>query len=389
MPNLAPYAACPEFSLGRKINEPPPASYRTEYQRDRDRIIHSNAFRRLEYKTQVFVNSEGDLFRTRLTHTLEVSQISRTIARALRLNEDLTEAISLGHDLGHAPFGHAGQDILNHCMKSYGGFEHNLQSLRIVDELEEKYPLFRGLNLTYETREGILKYCSPKQAKSLGQLGTRFLHEGQLTPPSLEAQLADLCDEIAYVTHDIDDGLRAKLITIRQLRDYRLFDEHFSYVLKHWSTVSQRRMIYETIRRLIGEQVTNVIETSRAQLDAVQPKNIEEIRMLEEPLITFSAMLYEKHLELKQFLQTQLYQHYRVRRMGFRAHQMIRRLFEAFFSDPTLLPLEAQVEVQRLQGQLGGDAGRARAVADYIAGMTDRYAILEYEKLFELTTTVV
>jgi dGTPase len=382
MANLAPYAAHPELSQGRKYNEPSPSRYRNEYQRDRDRIIHSTAFRRLEYKTQVFVNSEGDLFRTRLTHTLEVVQLSRTVARALQLNEDLTEAIALAHDLGHTPFGHAGQEILNYCLKNYGGFEHNLQSLRIVDELEEKYPPFRGLNLTYETREGILKHCPLKQAKTLGQLGNRFLNEEQPTPPGLEAQITNLCDEIAYLTHDLDDGLRAKLITIRQLREYKLFDEHYVAVHKQWPNLSQRRSIYATIRSMIGEQITNVIEISRDQLEAVQPKSIDEVRMLEEPLITFSAMLYEKQLELKQFLQTQLYQHYRVRRMGFRAQQIIRRLFDAFNNDPYLLPLEAQLEVQRLQAQLGGDAGRARAVADYIAGMTDRYAIAEYEQLF-------
>lgn len=382
MDNLAPYAARPETSLGRKYTELSPPAYRTEYQRDRDRLIHCNAFRRLEYKTQVFVNSEGDLFRTRLTHTLEVMQFSRTIARALRLNEDLTEAIALGHDLGHPPFGHAGQDILNHCLKNYGGFEHNLQSLRIIDELEEKYPQFRGLNLTYETREGILKHCSSKAAKLLGPLGNRFLNETQPTPPGLEAQLVDLVDEIAYVTHDIDDGLRAKLITIRQLREYKLFNEHYSIVLKQWPSLSQRRVIYETIRNMINEQITNVIDTSRDQLEAVQPKNIEEVRHQEDFLITFSALLYEKHLELKQFLQTQLYQNYRVRRMAFRAHQILRRLFEAFSNDPYLLPLEVQMEVQRLQAQLGSEVGRARAVVDYLAGMTDRYAILEYERLF-------
>ncbi len=382
MDHLAPYAARPETSLGRKYTESSPPAYRTEYQRDRDRLIHCNAFRRLEYKTQVFVNSEGDLFRTRLTHTLEVMQFSRTIARALRLNEDLTEAIALGHDLGHPPFGHAGQDILNHCLKNYGGFEHNLQSLRIIDELEEKYPQFRGLNLTYETREGILKHCSAKPAKLLGPLGNRFLNETQPTPPGLEAQLVDLVDEIAYVTHDIDDGLRAKLITIRQLREYKLFNEHYSIVLKQWPSLSQRRVIYETIRNMINEQITNVIDTSRDQLEAVQPKNIEEVRHQEGFLITFSALLYEKHLELKQFLQTQLYQNYRVRRMAFRAHQILRRLFEAFSNDPYLLPLEVQMEVQRLQAQLGSEVGRARAVVDYLAGMTDRYAILEYERLF-------
>ncbi|OUD12471.1 deoxyguanosinetriphosphate triphosphohydrolase [Thioflexithrix psekupsensis] len=382
MTELAIYAASVELSRGRQVSEPPAAPYRNEYQRDKDRIIHSSAFRRLEYKTQVFVNHEGDLFRTRLTHSLEVAQISRTVARYLRLNEDLTEAIALTHDLGHAPFGHAGQDALAAVMGKFGGFEHNWQALRIVDELEERYPSFRGLNLMFETREGILKQCNPKLAKQLGSVALRFLTGGHPTAPSLEAQIVNICDAIAYNSHDIDDGLRARLISIRQLREYRLFDEHYSAVLKQWPNLSQRRVIHETIRRMIDEQVVNLIETSTATLEALQPSNIETVRATEEMLINLSALMYEKHLELKSFLQQQMYQHYRVRRMGYKARQIIHRLFEAFINDPYLLPLEAQMEVQRLQAQLGSELGRARAVCDYLAGMTDRYAILEYERLF-------
>jgi len=380
MVNLAAYAASPELSAGRKHSEPPPSPYRNEFQRDRDRIIRSNAFRRLEYKAQILVDGEDEIFRTRLVHSLEVVQISRTVARALKLQEDLTEAIALAHDLGHPPFGHVGQESLNYCMKNYGGFQHNLQALRIVEDLEERFPDFRGLNLTYETREAILKQCLPKQSNLLNCLGIRY--DGQTNPPTLEAQLVNLSDEIVYHADVIDDSLRAKLITIRQLREYQLFDEHYQTVLKKWASLSQKRIIYETLRRMIGQQITNVIETSRDHLDAVQPKNLNEIRMQEEPLINLSALMYEKHLEIKNFLQTHLYQHYRVRRAALLAHKVIRHLFETFNNDPYLLPLEAQLEIQRLQAQLGGDVGRARAVADYLAGLTDHSAMTEYEHLF-------
>lgn len=382
--SLAPYAAHESSSLGRQFTETA-SSYRSEYQRDVARIIHSAAFRRLEYKTQVFANNEGDLFRTRLTHSLEVAQISRVVARALNLNEDLAEAIALAHDLGHTPFGHAGQEVLQRCMQNYGGFEHNWQGLRIVDELEERYPQFRGINLTFETREGILKHCSPQRAKYLGTVGARFL-KTPVGMPSLEAQVANICDGIAYNTHDIDDGLRAKLISIRQLREYSLFATHHDAVVKQYPNLSQRRAIHEIIRRMISAQVDNLIDTSHEHLDAVQPKNIAEVRESEDELITFSATMYEKHLELKQFLNAQMYQHYRVRRMAFKAQEIIQRLFEAFLNDAYLLPLEAQMEVQRLQNSLGTEVGRARAVSDYIAGMTDRYAILEYERLFNPCT---
>ncbi|EIJ44183.1 deoxyguanosinetriphosphate triphosphohydrolase, putative [Beggiatoa alba B18LD] len=378
--SLASYAAHENLSLGRQHLEAA-SQYRSEYQRDRDRIIHSAAFRRLEYKTQVFVNHEGDLFRTRLTHSLEVAQLSRTVARCLELNEDLTEAIALAHDIGHTPFGHAGQDALNYCMKPFGGFEHNLQALRIVDELEDHYPAFRGLNLTFEVREGILKHCSSRQAKLLGNVASRFLHE-PYTQPSLEAQVANLCDEIAYNNHDIDDALRANLVTVQQLREQRLFNDHYTDTMMQWSSLSQRRIIHETIRRMIGEQIANLIETSSTQLETLQPKNIDEVRAREESMLTMSAGMYEKHLELKQFLRKQMYQHYRVQRMAFKARRVIDGLFEAFNNDARLLPHTVQLEVQRLQEISGNDAGRARAVADYIAGMTDRYAIAEYQRLY-------
>ena len=288
---LAPYAASDTATRGRRYAEPPP-TYRGEFQRDRDRIIHAAAFRRLEYKTQVFVNHEGDLFRTRLTHSIEVAQIARSIARALRLNEDLTEAIALAHDLGHTPFGHAGQDALNGCMKEFGGFEHNLQSLRVVDELEEKYADFPGLNLTLETREGILKHCSRKNAMELGALGERFLNQQQ---PSLEAQLTNLADEIAYNSHDVDDGLRAALIQIGQLNEIPLFQEQYSEIKQRYPDLSQRRTIHEVVRRLINCQVVDLIQTSKQQLQQVQPSDLDAVRRHPRPLIAFSNSMSEFH----------------------------------------------------------------------------------------------
>jgi dGTPase len=374
---LAEYAVVDAVSRGRRFPEPPPA-YRSEFQRDRDRIIHAAAFRRLEYKTQVFVNHEGDLFRTRLTHSIEVAQIARSIARALRLNEDLTEAVSLAHDLGHTPFGHAGQDALNECMKDYGGFEHNLQSLRVVDELEEKYADFPGLNLSFETREGILKHCSVKNAAVLGDIGARFLNKQQ---PGLEAQLTNLADEIAYNSHDVDDGLRAGLISIEQLREIPLFNEQYQEVRRRYPDLTQRRVIHEVVRRLINCQVVDLVQTSNALLAQHRPADLEAVRRQTVPLIAFSENMRERNLELKRFLRTQLYRHYRVHRMSVKALRVIRELFEAFFTDPRLLPREAQQKVAELQ-QNNGEHGRARAVADYIAGMTDRYAIKEHQRVY-------
>ena len=373
----APYAAADSVSRGRRYAEPSPA-YRSEFQRDRDRIIHAAAFRRLEYKTQVFVNHEGDLFRTRLTHSIEVAQIARSIARALQLNEDLTEAIALAHDLGHTPFGHAGQDALNACMKEFGGFEHNLQSLRVVEELEEKYADFPGLNLTFETREGILKHCSNKNARELGELGERFLKKQQ---PSLEAQLTNLADEIAYNSHDVDDGLRAALIHIDQLKEITLFYQQYQEVKQRYPDLSQRRTIHEVVRRLINCQVVDLVQTSSRRLQEARPADLESVRQHAQPLITFSESMSQLNQELKRFLRNHLYRHYRVHRMSVKAIRVIRELFEAFFQDPRLMPDEDQLRVSELRGQ-AGSVGQARAVADYIAGMTDRYAIKEHARVY-------
>ena len=375
---LAIHAAREEHSRGRRHPEPRPG-YRSEYQRDRDRIIHSAAFRRLEYKTQVFVNHEGDLFRTRLTHSLEVAQIARTVARALNLHEDLCEAISLAHDLGHTPFGHAGQDELNSCMKHYGGFEHNLQSLRVVDELEDKYADFRGLNLTFETREGILKHCSLKNARALGSLGERFIKRQQ---PSLEAQLANLADEIAYNNHDIDDGLRARLLTIDQLREASLFRRHHDAVLSQHPKISLKQQRFETTRRIINAQVADLVETSRAALTKAKPRHIDEVRARSKPLIAYSPQMREDIVALKRFLMQNLYMHHQVYRVTRKAQRVVRELFEVFFDDPRLMPPDSY-GVAKAAEAASGKSGRARIVTDYIAGMTDRFALDEHERVFD------
>ena len=370
---LAPYAARPERSRGRRHRESPPRG-RGEYQRDRDRIIHSTAFRRLEYKTQVFINHEGDLFRTRLTHSLEVAQIARSVARSLRLDEDLTEAVALAHDLGHTPFGHTGQDALNACMKPYGGFEHNLQSLRVVDVLEQRYAAFDGLNLTYEAREGILKHCSLRNARALGEMGERFIKRQR---PSLEAQLANLADEVAYNNHDVDDGLRSGLLSLEQLAGVRIFARHMKAVLRDYSKLTGRRLVYETVRRMIDTLVTDLVRASGEAIRKHAPASIEEVR-LAPSLIAFSPRVQEESLELKRFLRDNLYRHYRVVRMSTKARRVVSDLFAAFLADARLLPPEFQVRAQR-------DA--PRAIADYIAGMTDRYAILEHRRLFSIEET--
>jgi len=377
-PGLAPYAACDEHSRGRRYAEPPP-ELRGEYQRDRDRIIHSNAFRRLVYKTQVFVNHEGDLYRTRITHSMEVAQIARTIALALGLNEALTEAISLAHDLGHTPFGHAGQDALNQCMRPYGGFEHNLQSLRVVDELEDRYADFHGLNLTFECREGILKHCSLKNARELGDLGERFLMRRQ---PSLEAQVANLADEIAYNNHDVDDGLRAGLIDVRDLEPVQLFGREFASVAARYPTLSERRRIHETIRHMINTVVVDLVETTRERLEASAPSSIEEVRRQTQPLAALSERVLREHVELKDFLRERVYRHHRVLRMTSKARKVVEQLFTAFLESVELMPPEHRDAAREAEEQRGV-AGRARAVADYVAGMTDRYAILEHSRLFD------
>ncbi len=377
MTELAAYACRQEESRGRRHREAPPGG-RSEYQRDRDRIVHCAAFRRLEYKTQVFVNHEGDMFRTRLTHSLEVAQIGRSIARTLRLNEDLVEAIALAHDLGHTPFGHAGQDILNECMQAWGGFEHNLQSLRVVDELEQRYAEFDGLNLTFETRAGILKHCSLKMAQTLGEVAARFITR---EAPSLEAQLSNIADEIAYNNHDVDDGLRAELLTLDQLREVPWCNMHLEEVGRAYPKLSTRRTIHEVIRRMINAQITDLVNTTRDALQQHQVDSAAAVRALGRPLVGFSEPMAVHHRALKQFLRDKLYRHYHVQRMTFKARHIVKSLFEVFLHEPRLLPPQTQRQADGL-ADTAGDAGRARAIADYIAGMTDRYAMAEYDRVF-------
>ena len=372
--HLAPYAAQSSKSRGRRHPEPAPGS-RSEFQRDRDRIIHSTAFRRLEYKTQVFLNHEGDLFRTRLTHSIEVAQIARTLARSLRLNEDLVEATALAHDLGHTPFGHVGQDVLNDCMKNYGGFEHNLQSLRVVDHLEEHYGAFDGLNLTFETREGILKHCSLANARQLGELGQRFIDR---TQPSLEAQLTNLADEIAYNNHDIDDGLRSGLLTMKQMEEVELFARLHHEVVRQYPGLPGRRELYETIRLMITAMTADLAATSAQLLADASPQSIEDVRA-GPPLIRFSQSMREETTALKRFLHANLYRHFQVNRMRVKASRIVHELFDAFMNDPVLLPPDYHVAS-------GDTMKQARKIADYIAGMTDRYAIKEHRRIYSLDT---
>jgi dGTPase len=369
---LAVYAATDSRSRGRRYEEPR-AAYRGEFQRDRDRIIHSTGFRRLVYKTQVFVNHEGDLYRTRMTHSLEVAQIGRTVATALRLNEPLTEAICLAHDLGHTPFGHAGQDALNACMSDFGGFEHNLQSLRVVDFLEAKYADFPGLNLTFETREGILKHCSVRNAKELGDVGERFLKREQ---PGLEAQIANIADAVAYNNHDVDDGFRAGLLSLEQLREQPLFETQYAEVHQRYPELEDRRLIYEIIRRMINTVVTDLITTTQQQLDEAQPDSIDSVRTAGKALVGFSDAVYEQHVSLKKFLNRHLYRHENKLAMTREVQAVIRDLFAIYLQDVQQMPAEFSGAAEQQD-----DVGRARVVADYIAGMTDRYAIAEHERI--------
>ncbi len=373
---LVPYAALERTSHGRRHPEPP-ADYRGEFQRDRDRILHSNAFRRLVYKTQVFINHEGDLYRTRLTHSLEVAQIGRSVALALGLSEPLTEAICLAHDLGHTPFGHAGQDVLNDCMREYGGFEHNFQSLRVVDELEERYAEFRGLNLCYETREGILKHCSIANARTLGDLGLRFIER---TQPGLEAQIADLADAIAYNNHDVDDGVRSGLVTVDELRAVPLFARHHDAVVARYPDLAVSRLVHEIIRRMIHEVASDLIEETARRLAALAPADIEAVRAQPQPIVGFSEARDADHHQMKKFLRTRLYRHERMQATRLGAGKVLEELFEGFMSNLALLPEEHRAAAEAMEAA-NGRAGRARAVADYIAGMTDRYAFQEHERI--------
>ena len=369
---LKPFACDPAASRGRRHREPP-APTRSEYQRDRDRIVHSTAFRRLVYKTQVFLNHEGDLFRTRLTHSLEVAQLGRSIARTLELNEDLVEAIALAHDLGHTPFGHAGQDALNDCLRaadpSCGGFEHNLQSLRVVDSLEERYPDFDGLNLSFETREGVLKHCSLRHAEKLVALdpdgvGRRFLDR---TQPSLEAQLCNLADEIAYNAHDVDDGVRSGLINIEQLEDVPLFARFQRQALAQHPGLAGRRLLFDSIRRMLSAQVYDVLDATGAALQKEQPASVDDVRAL-PPLVCFSEGMARESAELKRFLRANLYRHPQVVATTDRGKEVIRDLFLAYQADPD-------------EWAPAGKATNLRDIADYIAGMTDRFALREHERM--------
>ena len=370
--DLAPYAADETRSRGRRYDEPK-AAYRGEYQRDRDRIIHSTAFRRLVYKTQVFVNHEGDLYRTRLTHSIEVSQIGRTVAVALQLNEPLTEAICLAHDLGHTPFGHAGQDTLNECMRDYGGFEHNLQSLRVVDFLEQRYADFPGLNLMFETREGILKHCSARNARELGDIGERFLNREQ---PGLEAQIANIADAIAYNNHDVDDGIRAGLISLEQWREQDLVGRAYDDVRARYPSLDDRRLVYEIIRHMIDTVVTDLIEQTRCNIDEASPASIDDVRKAGKQLVAMSDPVFDQHLSLKKFLNQHLYRHEKKLEMTATVQAVLRDLFSRYMADEALMPPEF---AEPAAG--GSDADRARIVADYIAGMTDRFALAEHERI--------
>lgn len=372
---LSPCACRPELSRGRRHPEPEPpvhaSGLRNPHQRDRDRIVHSTAFRRLVYKTQVFLNHEGDLFRTRMTHSLEVAQLGRSIARALGLNEDLVEAIALAHDLGHTPFGHAGQDALNGCMVGHGGFEHNLQSLRVVDELEERYPTFNGLNLSFETREGILKHCSQRNAELLERqepsgVAARFLHG---TQPSLEAQLCNLADTIAYNAHDIDDGVRSGLLTLEQLQEVSLFARFHAQTLAEFPDLQGRRVLFETIRRMLSEQVYDVISATRTALQRAAPTSVDEVRQAES-LVRFSPAMHTESQALKSFLSRNLYRHPQVMQNTNGARVMVEDLFAVYVDQPQEMP---SAYAQR--------SNRHRAVADYLSGMTDRFASREHARL--------
>lgn len=372
MIKFATYAV--NSSRGRSFAEAAPR-YRSDFQRDRDRVIHSSAFRRLEYKTQVFINHEGDLFRTRLTHSLEVAQVGRSVANALNLNVDLVEAICLAHDLGHTPFGHSGQDVLNECMLKHGEhFEHNLQSLRIVTELEERYAEFNGLNLTFETLEGILKHCSLAKARELGALGQRFINNER---PSLEAQLANIADELAYNFHDLDDGLRANLLTLEQLEEVGIIKEQLKIVLRKYPTLNGRRLHKELVRHLINVTIYQLIENTELNLKKYQPTSPEDVR-LAPAIIQYSDEDFAAQRELKKFLLKNLYKHFSVMQLRFKAENVIRSLFSAFMSDARLLPDQFQAHIDK--------DGLPRVVADYISGMTDRYAFRQYNRLFTVET---
>ena len=389
---LAAYACDPELSRGRRIPESV-APTRTDFQRDRDRIVHSTAFRRLVYKTQVFLNHEGDLFRTRLTHSLEVAQLGRSIARTLQLNEDLVESIALAHDLGHTPFGHAGQDALNDCLQRHSptsaGFEHNLQSLRVVDTLEERYPAYNGLNLTFETREGILKHCSRRNARRIEArepwgVAHRFIEQPAAGPvwrqPSLEAQLANLADEIAYNAHDIDDGVRSGLLSLEQLEDVPLFSRHRRETLAAHPGLQGRRLLFETIRRMLSAQVYDVIDSTREAIKSAAPADVQAVRQ-HPALVCFSDQMALQSASLKRFLLRNLYRHRQVVQTSVAAQQVVRDLFDAYMNDPAQMSKDCVDPLGGITSAHTAHASPERVVADAIACMTDRFAAKEHERL--------
>jgi dGTPase len=395
--DLMAYACWPDQSRGR-LHREPESNTRTVFQRDRDRIIHSTAFRRLEYKTQVFVNHEGDHYRTRLTHSLEVSQMARGISRSLKLNEDLAEALALAHDLGHTPFGHSGEDALAEVMEPYGGFDHNGHTLRIVTSLEQRYAAFDGLNLTWETLEGIAKHNGPLIKKSPTSILNKLIgreprdglpralkeynekHDLELdTFASAEAQVASLADDIAYSNHDIDDGLRAGLLTIEQMNDVELVGKIFREVRTQYPGVSEHKLIHEAIRRLINRMVTDVITQTAKNIEAGNIESTDDVRKFGKPLVTFSPEMQEANLVLKEFLMKNMYRHYKVNRMASKAKRVVKDLFNFFLNEPDCLPTAWRAQVNAPRTPI-----TALVVADFIAGMTDRFALDEYRRVFDV-----
>jgi dGTPase len=368
-PDLAGYAAKSVESLGRKYPEEL-RDHRPAFERDRDRIIHCAAFRRLEYKTQVFVNHEGDYYRTRLTHSLEVAQIGKAIARILKLNEELAEALALAHDLGHTPFGHTGEEVLNRLLEGFGGFEHNLQSFRVVDELEERYPGFNGLNLSWEVREGIIKHSSPydRPAEIIDGFKPGIV-------PTIEAQIINFADEIAYNNHDIDDGLKSGYINLSQLKEVGLWSEVFEGVESKFPRIDLQRKKYQTISALIGLFIKDLTVTTQQNLDNYGIRTTEDLRRVNRQVVGLSPELDRKNRELKHFLMENLYRHYKVERMRIKAERCLTQLFETYLKHPTLLPRKYLEKMDR--------TGRERVISDYVAGMTDRFALDEFKKLFE------
>lgn len=385
---LAAYACRPDQSRGR-IYEEPESSTRTPFQRDRDRIIHSSAFRRLKYKTQVFVYHEGDHYRTRLSHTLEVAQIARSIARALMVDEDLTEAIALAHDLGHTPFAHIGEDFLKECMKPFDGFEHNDQSLRVLVKLERKYPGWPGLNLSWEALEGVVKHNGPIKIKAGGKMPTTLKYVQSLTDlrldtyASMEAQVAAIADDIAYNNHDVEDGLRAGMFRLEDLEKLELMKPIIARVKKDWPEIEEHYIIQESIREMIGTMVMDVLGETKARLEVLKPKSVEDIRKADRQIVAFSPAMFTKVEELRAFLYKRMYKHYTVNRIMIKVERIIPDLFNTFMKHYKLLPDHWQIRVEEAGGLIDNVA-QARIVCDYIAGMTDRYAIREHEKLFDL-----